>query len=85
MPVGVSLIIAIWAAMRGGWWRKPTNDALPEADATPSPVEPVHDYPEGLAEAHGPVPLIVKIIIVSFVVWTVIYVYLFVQAGFNFG
>ena len=45
----------------------------------------MHEYPEGIAEAHGPVPLIVKIIIVSFVLWTVGYVVVFVQRGFTFS
>jgi len=85
LVVGTGIIVVVWAIIRGGWWRKPTNDVLPELDAAPEPVGPVHDFPDGLTEAHGPVPLVVRIIVVAFVLWTVTYVALFVRAGFNFG
>ena len=69
----------------GGWARR--TGATPHVDgaSVPEPVAPVHDYPEGLSEAHGPVPIIVTLIIVSFVLWTVGYVVLFVQSGYTFS
>jgi hypothetical protein len=85
LSVGITMVVIIWAVIRGGWFRKPTNDVLPADDATPDPIGPVHDYPEGLAEAHGPVPLIVKLIIISVLVWTVVYIGLFARAGFTFS
>lgn len=45
----------------------------------------IHDFPDGISEAHNPVPLIIKILIVSVLVWTVIYVIMFAQSGFNFS
>ena len=45
----------------------------------------IHDFPDGISEAHNPVPLIVKILMVSCLLWAVVYVILFVQSGFNFS
>ena len=45
----------------------------------------IHEYPEGISEAHNPMPLIIKLTIVSVLVWTVVYVVLFAQSGFNFS
>ena len=45
----------------------------------------IHEYPEGISEAHNPMPLIIKLTIVSVLIWTVVYVVLFAQAGFNFS
>ena len=70
----------------GGWSRRTGAAAGAEGgDHVPEPVAPIHDYPEGISEAHGPVPLIVTIIVVSFVLWAVGYVVVFVQRGFTFG
>jgi len=48
-------------------------------------VPMIHDYPDGISEAHNPVPLIIKLTIVSVLVWIVIYVIMFAQSGFNFS
>lgn len=86
LGVGAAIIIAIWAVIVGGWSRRTGATISPEGENTfPEPVQPVHDYAEGLSEGHGPVPLIVKVIMVSFVVWAVGYVALFVQRGFTFS
>lgn len=45
----------------------------------------IHDFPEGISEAHNPVPLIIKIVMISCLLWAVVYVILFVQSGFNFS
>jgi hypothetical protein len=85
LGVGTALIIVIYATIRGGWFRKPHVGDVPIDEMTPRPIEPVHDYPEGISEAHGPVPLIVKIVIVSFTLWAIGYVVLFVQRGYTFS
>lgn len=85
ISVGAAIIVVIWAVIRGGWFRKPGELNLDNADLSPDPVQPVHEYPEGIAEAHGPFPLIVRIVIGSFLVWAVIYVLMFARAGFNFS
>jgi len=85
LSIGVASIIVVWAVIRGAWFRKPGGIDLPESELTPEPIQPVHDYPEGISEAHGPVPLAVRIVIVSFLVWTVIYVLMFARAGFTFS
>ena len=85
LGVGAAIIVVIWAVIAGGWSRRTGTVAVAEGDDhVPEPVAPVHDYPEGISEAHGPVPLIVKFIIVSFVLWAIGYVVLFVQRGFTF-
>ncbi len=95
LGVGAALIIVVWATVRGGWYRKPlvgsTRDLaeLPEAhphteDSMPEVLGAVHEYPDGISEAHGPVPLIVKLVIISFTVWAIGYVVLFVQRGYTF-
>jgi len=86
LGVGAAIILAIWAVIAGGWSRR--TGAVVSAtgeNAAPEAIQPVHEYPEGIAEAHGPVPLVVKIIIVSVVVWTVGYVVVFVARGYTFS
>ena len=85
LVVGTGAIVVIWAVIRGGWWRKPLNDVVPAQDASPEPNAPVHEFPGGVSEAHGPVPLIVKLVIVGVLVWTVVYVVLYARAGFTFA
>ncbi len=78
LGVGLAFFIVIYVAVRSGWFRKATNDVVPTEDLTPEPVEPVHHYPEDLAEAHGRVPVVIKLVIVSFLVFLVVYVALFI-------
>lgn len=85
LGVGITTIVVIYVVIAGSWFRKPVGEALPDADATPEPVAPVHEYPEGIEEAHGKVPMINKLIMVSFVLWAIGYVVLFVQRGFTFS
>jgi len=95
LGVGIAFIIVIYATIRGGWYREPLagnprkEDSLPDShpraeDLMPAVLGAVHDYPDEISEAHGPVPLIVKIVIVSFVLWVIGYVALFVQRGYTF-
>jgi hypothetical protein len=71
--VGLAIIVVIYLVVSGSWFRSATGDRVPESDPKPAPVEPVHEYPEGLAEAHGPLPAIVKFIIAAWVLWAVGY------------
>ncbi len=82
--IGLTLIAAIAATIVGA--RKRTRpDVVAETDDGPAPVEPVHEYAGGVAEAHGPVPLVVKLVIIGVLVWTVVYVVLFAQNGYTFS
>ena len=74
LGVGAAMILVVYLVVSNAWFRKATHDRVPDRDPLPAPVEPVHDYPEGLAEAHGPVPLILKLIIIAFVLWAIGYV-----------
>jgi hypothetical protein len=85
IAIGIASIIVVWAVIRGAWFRKPGGVEVPESDRNPEPIQPIHDYPAGISEAHGPVPLVVRIVIVSFLVWTVVYVLMFARAGFTFS
>ncbi len=85
LGIGVALIVVVWATIRGGWFRKPVVGDPRDESSMPEPIAPVHDYPEGISEAHGPVPLIVKIVIISFTLWAIGYVVLFVQNGYTFS
>lgn len=85
LAIGIAAIVVVWAVIRGGWYRKPGQLTPEQRDLLPEPSQPVHDYPEGITEAHGPMPLIVRVVIVSFLVWAVVYVALFARAGFNFS
>ena len=61
------------------------EDSMPAVqDSMPVVLGEVHDYPDDVSEAHGPVPLVVKIVTVSFVLWAIGYVVLFVQRGYTF-
>jgi hypothetical protein len=85
LGVGTALIIVIWATVRGGWFRKPLVGDPRAENSMPEPVQPVHDHAEGISEAHGPVPMIVWLVIVGFTLWTIGYVVLFVQSGYTFS
>ena len=75
LGVGVATLVVIYMTVRSGWFRKGANDVMPTEDVLPEPAEPVHHYPEDLAEAHGRVPAILKIIIGGYLVFLVWYVY----------
>jgi len=77
LGVGAAMILVVYLVVTNAWFRKATNDRAPEQDPLPAPVEPIHDYPDGLAEAHGPVPFLLKLIIAAFVVWTIGYVFVY--------
>jgi len=79
--VGIASVIGVWLVVAGAWFRKPAGDTIPVSDTTPEPLGEVHDYPEGLAEAHGPVPIVLKVTIVLFIIWTVGYVAWYFYAG----
>lgn len=85
LGVGIALIAIVYTTVRSGWFRKPLLGDPLSQETVPKPVEPVHDYADGISEAHGPVPLIVKLVIISFTVWAIGYVVLFVQRGYTFG
>lgn len=74
LGVGAATILAIYLVVSNAWFRKATNDRVPDTDPLPASVEPVHDYPEGLSEAHGPVPLALKLMTAAFVLWAIGYV-----------
>lgn len=85
LGIGAALIIVIYVTVRGGWFRKPIVGEPVEADLLPEPVQPVHDYADGITEAHGPVPMIVRLVIIAFALWAIGYVVLFVQHGYTFS
>lgn len=82
--IGLTTIAAITATIIGARL-KSRPDAIAETDDGPAPIEPVHEYAGGVAEAHGPVPLVVKLVIIGVLIWTVVYVILFAQSGYNFS
>ncbi len=95
LGLGGAFIVVIYATIRGGWYREPlvgsprNEDSLPDShphseDPMPAVLGEVHDYPDEISEAHGPVPLIVKLVMLGFVVWAIGYVVLFVQRGYTF-
>lgn len=76
--VGVVFIITIWLVVSNAWYRKATENRIPETDVRPTPIGIVEEYPEGLAEAHGGPTLFLKVLIVFFVGWAIGYVAFFV-------
>jgi hypothetical protein len=74
LGVGVAFFVIIYYVISSAWFRKATRGTVPAVDPLPEPTEPVHEYPEGLAEGHGKVPLILKIVIAGFLVFLVYYV-----------
>ena len=79
LGVGIAFFVLIYMTVRSGWFRKAVGRQVPTADPLPEPIEPIHEYPEGLSEAHGPVPAILKIVIASYVVFLVVYVAYFIR------
>jgi hypothetical protein len=80
LGVGLAFFAVLYVAVLSGWFRKATYDVVPAEDITPEPTEPLHHYPEGLAEAHGKVPVVLKLVIASFIVFLVVYVALYINA-----
>jgi len=80
LAVGVAFFLVIYFTVRSGWFRKAGNDVMPAEDVRPDVAEPIHHYPDGLEEAHGKVPFIIKGIIVGYVVFLAFYVVYFVRA-----
>jgi hypothetical protein len=80
LAVGGGLILVIYFAVRSGWFRKGGNDVVPTDDVLPEPAEPVHEYPDGLGEAHGRIPFVLKGFIVGYVIFLAFYIVYFVQA-----
>jgi len=62
-----------------------THKNLKKTELAHGGLPMIHEYAEGISEAHNPVPLIIKLVIISVLVWTVAYILLFVRAGFNFS
>jgi hypothetical protein len=79
LAVGLGFLVIIYMTVRSGWFRKGGSDTIPERDPLPEAAPPVHEYPEGLSEAHGRVPAVLKIVIVGYVVFLVAYVGLFLR------
>lgn len=78
--VGLAFLAVIWLTVSSGWFRKGADGRIPESDVLPEPTQPVDTYPDGLAEAHGKIPGIVKAIIVGYLVFLVAYTALFLVA-----
>ena len=76
LGLGLVFLAVIWVAVRSGWFRRATDGHIPEQDVSPEPVCPVHEYPDGLAEGHGNVPLLLKVVIAGYVVFLVGYIVL---------
>ena len=58
LAVGLGFLVVIYMTVRSGWFRKAGNDIVPEQDPLPEPTPPIHEYPDGLSEAHGSVPVV---------------------------
>ncbi|TLM98221.1 MAG: hypothetical protein FDZ75_02840 [Actinobacteria bacterium] len=78
LGIGLVLLLFIYLAIRSGWFRKAGDDVVPELDVVPEPIDPVHTYPDGLAEAHGKVPGVLKFGIIAYIVFLVIYIASFI-------
>jgi len=80
LAVGTITFLLIYFTVRSGWFRKIGSSITPAEETFPEVAEPVESYPEGLEEAHGKVPLVLKGIIAGYVVFLVFYVVYFVRA-----
>ncbi len=74
LGVGAIIIITIWLVVSNAWYRKATENRIPETDVKPTPIGIVEEYPEGLAEAHGGPTIFLKALIVVFIGWTIGYI-----------
>lgn len=79
LGVGLAFAVIIYFTVRSGWYRKSTLGRVPDVDTPPESVGDVHEYPEGLMEGHGRVPLVIKLIIAGFIVFLVYYVATFIM------
>lgn len=80
--IGLFMIVGVglWMAVSHAWWRRSDVGELPEKDLKPLPVGSVEKYPEDLTEAHGGMPLALKLFIFFWVIWTVGYVAIYFVA-----
>lgn len=75
LAVGLVSIVAMWLVVNNGWSR--AGGRAHDTDPAPEPVGDVHEYPQGLAEAHGPVTGFLRFAIVGFIVWAIVYIAMF--------
>jgi len=80
LAVGTVTFLVIYFTVRSGWFRKAGAAVMPAEEPVPEAAEPIERYPDGLEEAHGKVPFVLKGIIVGYVVFLVFYVVYFVRA-----
>jgi len=80
LAVGTITFLVIYFTVRSGWFRKAGQSIVPSDEIYPDVAEPVETYPDGLEEAHGKVPVVLKGIIAVYVVFLVFYVVYFVRA-----
>lgn len=80
LGLGTLFILGLWLVVADAYFRRGLDDTLPASDIIPAPVGEIHEYPEGLSEAHGKVTTFLKAYIVFFVLWTIGYVYIFMTA-----
>lgn len=80
LGVAAAGVFVIWLLLANGWKRPVAGDAARSA-TPPAPVEPVQEFPEGLGEGQGPVPLFIKLLSLTFVVWAIGYVAVFMMNG----
>lgn len=78
LGIGAVFAVTIWLVVSNAWYRKATENRIPETDVKPTPIGIVEEYPDGLAEAHGGPTLFLRVLVVAFVLWTIGYVVLFV-------
>ncbi len=84
LGVGVAFIIFIYTAISGGWFREAGHPSKRTDSAEPIPeaAEETREYPSGfvIEEGNGKVPLVLKVLIVSFLIFLVYYVAQYVIA-----
>lgn len=82
LGIGAAFVTTVWLVVSNAWYRKATEDRIPETDVKPTPIGIVEEYPEGLAEAHGGPTTFLKVLIAAYVVWSIGYVVLFLTGRF---
>ena len=81
LGVGLAFLVAIYVGVASGWFRKAVGRTVPETDPLPESATAIDEYPDGLAEGHSKVPVLLKLVIVGYVVFLVAYVAIFLRAS----
>jgi hypothetical protein len=75
--------VMIYVIFRDGWFRGAIGDRTPETDVEPKPQGEITEFPESLEEASAPSTVFMRLLIISYIIWAIGYVALFLMIKYG--